>query len=80
MSARPKSAKRSGRARLPLVTPEPNGCASSVRATVSTAPGRAAKDLLEYSEELMRAFLLHVPPGKYRAKTFSITTASPTSR
>jgi N-methylhydantoinase B len=31
---------------------------------------RAAKDLLEYSEELMRAFLLHVPPGKYRAQDF----------
>src|ERR1017187_1716710 len=31
---------------------------------------RAAKDLLEYSEELMRAFLLRVPPGKYRAEDF----------
>jgi N-methylhydantoinase B len=31
---------------------------------------RTAKDLLEYSEELMRAFLLRVPPGKYRAEDF----------
>jgi N-methylhydantoinase B len=31
---------------------------------------RTAKDLLEYSEELMRAFLLHVPPGEYRAEDF----------
>jgi N-methylhydantoinase B len=31
---------------------------------------RAAKDLLQYSEELMRAFLLHVPPGRYRAEDF----------
>jgi N-methylhydantoinase B len=31
---------------------------------------RAAKDLLEYSEELMRAFLLRVPPGIYRAEDF----------
>jgi N-methylhydantoinase B len=31
---------------------------------------RAAKDLLEYSEELMRAFLRRVPPGKYRAEDF----------
>src|ERR1700722_2887199 len=31
---------------------------------------RAAKDLLEYSEELMRAFLLRVPPGQYRAEDF----------
>ena len=31
---------------------------------------RAAKDLLEYSEELMRAFLLRVPPGKYRGQDF----------
>jgi N-methylhydantoinase B len=29
---------------------------------------RAAKELLEYSEELMKAFLLRVPPGKYRAE------------
>jgi N-methylhydantoinase B len=28
----------------------------------------AAKELLEYSEELMRAFLLRVPPGAYRAE------------
>ncbi|MGB0010420.1 MAG: hydantoinase B/oxoprolinase family protein [Candidatus Sulfotelmatobacter sp.] len=31
---------------------------------------RAAKELLEYSEELMRAFLLHMPPGKYHAQDF----------
>ena len=31
---------------------------------------RAAKELLEYSEELMRAFLLCVPPGAYRAEDF----------
>ena len=31
---------------------------------------RAAKELLEYSEELMRAFLLHMPPGKYHAEDF----------
>src|SRR3984885_160403 len=31
---------------------------------------RAAKDLLEYSEELMRVFLLHMPPGKYHAEDF----------
>ena len=31
---------------------------------------RAAKALLEYSEELMRAFLLRVPPGQYRAEDF----------
>ena len=31
---------------------------------------RTAKDLLEYSEELMRAFLLRVPPGEYRAEDF----------
>jgi N-methylhydantoinase B len=30
----------------------------------------AAQELLEYSEELMRAFLLRVPPGKYRAEDF----------
>ncbi len=29
---------------------------------------RAAAELLEYSEELMRAFLLHVPPGKYHSE------------
>lgn len=31
---------------------------------------RAATELLEYSEELMRAFLLRVPPGAYRAEDF----------
>lgn len=31
---------------------------------------RASADLLEYSEELMRAFLERVPPGKYRAEDF----------
>jgi len=31
---------------------------------------RAAGELLEYSEELMRAFLLRVPPGTYRAEDF----------
>jgi N-methylhydantoinase B len=31
---------------------------------------RAARDLLDYSEELMRAFLQRVPPGTYRAKDF----------
>jgi N-methylhydantoinase B len=31
---------------------------------------RAARDLLEYSEELMRAFLRQVPPGTYRAEDF----------
>src|SRR5258706_11653859 len=31
---------------------------------------RAARELLEYSEELMRAFLLQVPPGIYRAEDF----------
>ena len=31
---------------------------------------RAANDLLQYSEELMRAFLLRVPPGKYHAEDF----------
>ncbi|HLW85169.1 MAG TPA: hydantoinase B/oxoprolinase family protein [Candidatus Sulfotelmatobacter sp.] len=30
----------------------------------------AARDLLEYSEELMRAFLLRVPPGSYAAGDF----------
>jgi N-methylhydantoinase B len=31
---------------------------------------RAARELLEYSEELMRAFLLHIPSGTYRAEDF----------
>jgi N-methylhydantoinase B len=31
---------------------------------------RAARELLEYSEELMRTFLLRVPPGTYRAEDF----------
>ena len=31
---------------------------------------RAAADLLDYSEELMRAFLQQVPEGKYRAEDF----------
>jgi N-methylhydantoinase B len=31
---------------------------------------RAARELLEYSEELMREFLLRVPPGTYRAEDF----------
>jgi N-methylhydantoinase B len=31
---------------------------------------RAAADLLEYSEELMRAFLQRVPAGEYRAEDF----------
>ncbi|MGC2270959.1 MAG: hydantoinase B/oxoprolinase family protein, partial [Candidatus Sulfotelmatobacter sp.] len=31
---------------------------------------RAAGELLEYSEELMRAFLLRVPSGQYRAEDF----------
>jgi N-methylhydantoinase B len=31
---------------------------------------RAARELLEYSEELMRAFLQQVPPGSYRAEDF----------
>jgi N-methylhydantoinase B len=31
---------------------------------------RAARELLEYSEELMHAFLLQVPPGSYRAEDF----------
>jgi N-methylhydantoinase B len=31
---------------------------------------RASADLLEYSEELMRAFLELVPPGRYRAEDF----------
>ena len=31
---------------------------------------RAARDLLDYSEELMRAFLQSVPAGKYRAEDY----------
>jgi len=31
---------------------------------------QAARDLLDYSEELMRAFLLQVPSGTYRAEDF----------
>jgi len=31
---------------------------------------RASQELLSYSEELMRAFLLQVPPGTYRAEDF----------
>jgi N-methylhydantoinase B len=31
---------------------------------------RACRELLEYSEEVMRAFLRHVPPGMYRAEDF----------
>jgi len=31
---------------------------------------RAAKDLLEYSEQMMRAFVAHVPRGTYRAEDF----------
>ncbi len=31
---------------------------------------RAARELLEYSEELMRTFLKQVPPGTYRAEDF----------
>ena len=31
---------------------------------------RAAADLLEYSEELMRAFLRSIPPGRYAAEDF----------
>jgi N-methylhydantoinase B len=31
---------------------------------------RAARELLEYSEELMRAFLLRIPPGTYRTEDF----------
>ncbi|MGH9644809.1 MAG: hydantoinase B/oxoprolinase family protein, partial [Terriglobales bacterium] len=31
---------------------------------------KAAADLLDYSEELMRAFLTRVPPGEYRAEDF----------
>jgi N-methylhydantoinase B len=31
---------------------------------------RASADILEYAEELMRAFLQRVPPGKYRAEDF----------
>jgi len=31
---------------------------------------RAARELLEYSEEMMRAFLNRVPKGKYRAEDF----------
>lgn len=31
---------------------------------------RAARDLLNYSQELMRAFLWHLPPGTYRAEDF----------
>ena len=31
---------------------------------------RAARELLKYSEKLMRTFLLHVPPGTYRAEDF----------
>jgi len=31
---------------------------------------RASRELLSYSEELMRAFLLQVPPGTYRAEDF----------
>jgi N-methylhydantoinase B len=31
---------------------------------------RAAANLLDYSEELMRAFLQHVPAGEYRAEDF----------
>jgi N-methylhydantoinase B len=34
------------------------------------AARRAAGDLLDYSEELMRTFLLHVPAGEYRAEDF----------
>jgi N-methylhydantoinase B len=31
---------------------------------------RATKELLEYSEELMRSFLLHIPQGRYHAEDF----------
>jgi N-methylhydantoinase B len=34
------------------------------------AARRAAADLLDYSEELMRSFLQRVPPGEYRAEDF----------
>ena len=37
---------------------------------LDTQPRRAATDLLDYSEELMRAFLQQVPPGEYRAEDF----------
>ena len=40
-----------------------------VRYTVSRTQ-QAAADLLDYSEELMRAFLLTVPPGTYQAEDF----------
>ena len=33
-------------------------------------PRRAAADLLDYSEELMRTFLHHVPAGEYQAEDF----------
>src|SRR6266700_2496720 len=31
---------------------------------------QAARELLDYSEEMMREFLKHVPPGSYRAEDF----------
>ena len=39
------------------------------RATASSGPA-AAGELLNYSEELMRAFLQRVPAGDYRAEDF----------
>ena len=41
---------------------------------------RAARELLPYSEELMRAFLLRVPPGTYLQRIFWMATASARTR
>ena len=69
-SARRKSAKAIWARRLRHATPGPNGCGKYACVTESNRAKSAAEELLEYSEELMRAFLLRVPPGTYRAEDF----------
>ena len=63
------SAKAIWGRRLRPAIPAPSGCAKS--AHVMGWRGReSAPRLLDYSEQMMRAFLAHVPKGKYRAEDF----------
>ena len=56
--------------RLPLAIPERRDCKRFARATAYASAKRAAAELLDYSEEMMRAFLPGGPQELYRAEDF----------
>src|SRR5437867_2412886 len=50
--------------------PRPRRTDGSLCSYVASRTHQAARELLDYSEEMMREFLKRVPPGSYRAEDF----------